>query len=90
MKKEYVTFVSSLKDLAEGHEIELFIRDLTPGRRKYNGQVVKAILSSSPEQLPDGDTLQVRSSTGILYPQHWAIKIIKDMGAWVPGRPHQG
>ena len=90
MKKEYVTFVSSLEDLAEGRESELFIRDLTPGPRKYNGKLVKAIMSSAPEQLPDGDILWVRSVVGVLYPQPWTIKVIEELGAWIPGHPHQG
>ena len=68
MKKEYVTWLVIDEQLAEGQEIELTIRDLTPGREKYNGRNVKAIVSSSPDRLPEGDILWIRSGTGVLHP----------------------
>ena len=61
MKKEFMTFVQDINQLAQGKEVTLAIRDLTPGRRKYDGKIVKAILASSPDKLPDGDVLWIRS-----------------------------
>lgn len=89
-KREYMTFVSGLEDLLEGQEIDIFVRDLTPGRRKFNGKRVKAVVSSSPEQLPEGDILWIRSLIGVLYPKPWYIHIKKSLDPWVSGFPHQG
>lgn len=88
MKKEYLTFVPDIRDLIENQEIELTIKDLTPGPRKYDARIVKAILSSSPTRLAEGDVLWVRSWTGVLYPQPWAIKIMGEVGEIVVGLPH--
>jgi hypothetical protein len=76
MKKEYDTFVNTLSELQEG-EGELAIRDC----ETYEARVVKAIISSSPDKLPDGDTLWIRFSRGQLSPEPWAIKIIQDLGS---------
>ncbi len=91
MKKEYVTFTPALADLEQNKETQIAIRDLTPKehKRKYDTKLVKAILSSSPDKLPDGDTLWVRSWTGVLHPKPWAIKILGDIGETLPGRPHE-
>lgn len=88
MKREYLTFVPDIKDLIENQEVELTIKDLTPGPRKYEAHIVKAILSSSPARLPDGDILRVRSWTGVLYPQPWVIKITAEVGESMAGLPH--
>ena len=88
MKKEYLTFVADIKDLVENQEVELTIKDLTSGRNKYENKIVKAILSSSPAQLPDGDVLWVRSWIGVLYPQSWAIKVVGEVGETLAGLPH--
>ncbi len=77
MKKEYDTFVETLSQLQEGEEIELAIRDC----ETYEAIVVKAIISRSPEKLPDGDTLWIRFSRGQLHPEPWAIKITQELGS---------
>lgn len=87
MRKEYVTFVPRPKELPEGEEIELIIRDLTPGRQKYDAHIVKAVVSSSDEKLPDSDILWVRSSVGILSPTPRFIKVTRELDEFVPGRP---
>ena len=89
MVKEYEVFVKDIKkELVEGHEIELTIKDLTPGQRKYDNRVVIAMVSSSPDKLPGGDILRVRSWTGILYPEPWATKIVEEVGEVLHGVPH--
>ena len=79
MKREYLTFISSLEELPRNQEISFFIRDLTPGPRKYDARYVRAVVSDSPEELPEGDTLWVRSQVGVLYPEPWYIKVIADL-----------
>jgi len=85
MKKEYQAFIEGFK---EGEEIELEIKDLTPGPYKYDSRRVKAILSSSPEKLPDGDILWIRSQSGFLHPSPWAMKITQELGAYVHQPPY--
>jgi len=88
MKKEFLTFVKGLNELTEGKEIALPISDLTPGPRKYDCKIVKAVIASSPEKLPEGDVLRIRSWTGVLHPNPWAIKILAELDETLPGRPH--
>ena len=85
---EYVTRVRKLSELKDGQEVELFIQDLTPGPRKYDGEIVKAIVSSSPDKLPGGDVLWLRSVLGRAYDKPWAIKIKQRLGLAMPGRPY--
>ena len=77
----------STSELPKGEEIELVIRDLTPGRQKYDAHIVKAIASSSDRELPDSDILWLRSAVGILWPTPRSIKIRKELDEFIPGRP---
>lgn len=86
MKREYLTFVRQFKDLREG-KLELFIKDLTPGPRKYDTKHVLAEISSHPERMPDGDVLQIRSESGVLHARPWGIKILEELPESVPGQP---
>lgn len=86
MSKEYLTFVPSIKELKTGAGVKLMIRDLTPGPRKYDARYVEATIADSPAKLSGADTLIVRSGTGYLYPQPYAIKITKELGEFPPER----
>ncbi len=86
MKKEYVTFVRSFKDLKEGRR-ELFIKDLTPGPQKYDTKHVWAELLKDPEAIPDGHILRVRSESGSLLPQPWGLRILEELSESVSGQP---
>ncbi len=88
MKREYVTFVRRLDCLTEGRQV-LFIKDLTPGPRKYDTKLVRAELSRQADLLPEGDILWIRSETGYLHPQPWAIRILDELPPYVPGQPWQ-
>ncbi len=57
MKQEYLTFVRQFKDLKEGTR-KLFIKDLTPGPRKYDTKYVRAEISRDPKKIRNGDILQ--------------------------------
>ena len=87
--KEYAVFVEDIKkELVEGKEIVLTVKDLTPGPAKYENRVVKAVVSSTPGTLAGADVLRVRSWTGVLYPEPWAIKIVEEMGELLSGVSH--
>lgn len=89
MPKEYLVFVESLEsELHFDREIQLTLKDLTPGPRKYDNRVVKARVSPNPADLPGADVLYVRSWTGVQYPQTFAVKVTEELGALVPGVPH--
>jgi hypothetical protein len=79
MAKEYDTFVETLDDLKEGEEIELTIRDL----ETYEAKKVKAVVFSSKEKLPDGDTLWIRFSRGTPHKEPWAIKITEELPSFL-------
>ena len=86
MAKEWQTFVRKFEDMKEG-EVELFIKDLTPGPRKYDNKHVRVKVSKSKAVLPEGDTLWIRSESGSTAPEPWYMKIIEELPDWVPGRP---
>ena len=88
MSTEYSTFVNNPDRLPQGQEINLAIRELTPGPRKYDQRIVKAILSRSPEK--GGDVLRLRSLVGIPFPEPWGIKIVEELGESIPRPPYQG
>ncbi|MDP2645474.1 MAG: hypothetical protein Q8P24_11075 [Desulfobacterales bacterium] len=79
-KKEYLTFVEKPEGLAQGKETELLIKDLAPGRRKYDAHYVRAIICRNPQDLPDADVLWLRGWVGVLYPEPWAIRILREVG----------
>jgi hypothetical protein len=86
--KEYQTFVEHLDELQDGKELVLGIQDLTPGRRKYNRQIVKAKIYKSIDTVPGADVLWLRTLAGALHPKPWAIKIVEDLGISLPGYPY--
>ncbi len=91
MKKQYSTMVEKCDDLPDGGEIELFIKDLTPGPRKYDTKKVLAKIMSSPEKLPEGDILWLRTKIGKKLEKPWAIKILKHFeDNTIPGHPYSG
>jgi len=90
MGKEYELFVDRLEDLPVGEEVQLTIKDLTPGPAKYDNRIVKAIIRSSADKEPDDDTLWVRSAAGLLYPEPRAIKILGEVGEVIAGFPPYG
>jgi hypothetical protein len=77
-----------MSDLKEGRRV-LFVKDLTPGRRKYDAKLVRAELSRGPERLPNGARLWIRSETGYLRREPWAIAILEELPPYVPGEPWQ-
>jgi len=90
MVKEYSTFIGDPQGLPEGKEIKLAIKDLTPGPRKYDCRIVKAIIASSPDRIEGGDVLWLKSLVGLTSPKPWAIKILEELGDSIPRPPYSG
>ena len=76
MAKYELFQVEDLSQLKEGVEDRFTIRDLD----KFETKVVKAIISSKPDELPDGEELQIRRAQGQVEPELWAIKVLSDEG----------
>jgi len=88
MAQEWQTFVRKYGDVQEG-ERELFIKDLTPGPRKYDTRHVRAKVAKSKGDLPGGEILWIRGESGLRHPEPWYIEILEELPEWVPGRPYQ-
>lgn len=88
-KQIWETFVRRPGDLKEGVEIALSLRDLTPGRRKYQFRNVVAVVSRIPEELRSMDTLKVRTVVGVLLPEPFGVRIIRDLPIEISGSPYR-
>jgi hypothetical protein len=86
MAKEWQTFVRKFGDMKEG-EVELFIKDLTPGPRKYDTKHVRAKVVRSKAALPGGEILWIRSESGITAPEPFYMSITEELPEWVEGKP---
>ncbi len=84
--KEWQTFVRRFSDMKEG-ERELFIKDLTEGKRKYDTKHVLATVARAKEGMKDPDILWVRGESGERLKQPWYIKVKKELPEFVAGRP---
>jgi hypothetical protein len=80
--KIYDTFHDEPEKIPQMEEIDITIRDLSPGKEKYSSRYVKAIISRDPEKLPDGDELLIRYQRGGLFPEKWKIKILEELGEY--------
>ncbi len=84
--KEWQTFVRRFSDMREG-ERELFIKDLTEGKSKYDTKHVMATVSRTKEGMKDPDILWIRGESGERSKEPWYIKIKKELPEFVAGRP---
>jgi hypothetical protein len=90
VRKEYLAFVTSRDELTKDKDNVLIIRDLMPGRRKYNAKLVRAEVSPVVNEIPGWDILWIRYWNGFLYPEPMGIKVLEeDPEALMHGRPHE-
>jgi hypothetical protein len=85
--KEWQTFVRRFRDMKEGEERELFIKDLTPGKAKYDTKHVIATVAKAKAGMKDPDILWIRGESGEKAKQPWYIKIKKELPEYIAGRP---
>lgn len=69
----YDIFVNSLDELQEGAELELQVRDLTPGIHKYAYKWVKARVSAKADTYPQ--KLLIRFGRGQAYERPYSIEV---------------
>lgn len=84
--KEWQTFVRRFSDMKEG-ERELFIKDLTAGKRKYDTKHVIATVVKKKDGINDPDILWVRGESGEMSEEPWYIEIKKELAEYVAGKP---
>lgn len=71
----YEIFVRKTNELEQDKEVEKEIRNV----KTYERKTVKAIFSSSPDKLPDGEPLWLRGMSGRLLDENpWRIKIVSE------------
>ncbi len=77
MASEYETFVRNAARILSGREVVLSLRDLTPGRRKYRGINVRAVVSRPPR--PGEPTLWIRSVVGVKDPLPCSVRVVEEL-----------
>lgn len=87
-RRTWETFVRRPNDLKEGVELPLVLRDLAPGRNKYQMRHAVAVLSRDPRQMTAMDLLRVRTVVGVLLPETWGVRIVRELPIELPGRPY--
>jgi hypothetical protein len=86
-RQVWETFVRRPGDLKEGAEVPMVLRDLAPGRKRYQMRHVVAAVRRDAQDAPD--LLRVRTVVGVQLPETWAIKIIRELPIELPGRPYR-
>lgn len=77
MVTEYETFVRDRSAVLSGREVVLALRELTPGRKKYRGSNVRAVVSQPPR--PGEPTLWLRSVVGVKHPNPCSLRIVAEL-----------
>lgn len=86
MTLEYETFVRDSARVLSGREVVLSLRDLFPGRKKYRGVNVRAVVSRPPR---DGEpVLWLRAAVGIRDPQPCSVRIVEELPATFEAPPY--
>ena len=85
-QQTWETFVRRPGDLKEGLEMPMVLRDLTPGRGKYQMRHVVVLLRRDPVE--SEDLLRVRTVVGVLLPETWGVRIVRELPVELPGRPY--
>ncbi len=84
--KEWQTFVRRFSDMKEG-ERELFIKDLTDGKKKYDTKHVMATVAKAKDGMKNPDILWIRGESGEKAKQPWYIEIKTELAEYIPGKP---
>ncbi|MDP6559480.1 MAG: phenylphosphate carboxylase subunit gamma [Candidatus Binatia bacterium] len=87
-RQVWETFVRRLGELKEGIEIALVLRDLTPGPKKYQMRHVVAVVNRDPSEMDLMHTLKVRTVVGVLLPDSWGVKVVRDLPIELDGKPY--
>ncbi len=87
-KQVWETFLRRPGDMSEGVETPMVLRDLRPGKKKYRMRHVVALVSRDPGKTASMDELRVRTVVGVLLPETWGVRILRELPIELPGRPY--
>lgn len=77
MTQEYEAFVRDRAHAVSGNQVVLTLRDLTPGRHKYKGINVRAVISETPVE---GEPLVwLRSVVGVRESSPCSVRITEKL-----------
>lgn len=85
---QYLTFLENPEKLPLGEPVSIFIKDLSPGNRKYDARLVKAIVYREAEPSASSNALILSSMAGKRYSDNLSIRIIEELGEYVHGSPY--
>jgi len=77
MATEYEAFVRDRSRVLSGGEVVLTLRDLSPGRKKYRGVNVRAVVSRPPSA--GQPLLWIRSVVGVKDPDPCSVRIVEEL-----------
>ena len=77
MVDEYETFVRDRAHVLSGREVVLALRELVPGRKRYRGVNVRAVVSQPPR--PGEPPLWLRSVVGVKDPKPCSVRIVAEL-----------
>ncbi len=77
MAQEYESFVRDRAHVLSGREVVLTLRDLSPGRKKYKGINVRAVVSQPAKA--NEPLLWIRSVVGVKDPQPCSVRIVEEL-----------
>lgn len=86
MANEYETFVRNPARVLAGNEVVLTLRDLTPGRKKYKGINVRAVVSQPPKA--GEPALWIRSVVGVKDPTPRSVRIVEQLPEVFKAEPY--
>ncbi|MFQ5829272.1 MAG: hypothetical protein ACE5JD_08975 [Candidatus Methylomirabilia bacterium] len=86
MASDYEAFVRNIDRALFGREVVLTLRDLTPGRKKYRGINVRAVVSRPSK--PGEPILRLRSVVGVRDPSPCSVRILEVLPETFPAEPY--
>jgi hypothetical protein len=86
MATEYQTFVRDPERILSGREVVMTLRDLSPGRKKYRGVNVRAVVSRPPK--PGEARLWLYSVVGAKDPNPCSVRIVEELPDLFEARPY--
>jgi len=86
MTQEYEAFVRDRAHAVSSSEVVLTLRDLSPGRHKYKGINVRAVISETPQE---GEPhLWLRSVVGVREAKPCSVRITEHLPAVFDAAPY--
>ncbi len=86
MPHEYEAFVRNVEETLSGRPVVLTLRDLAPGKKRYRGLHVRAVVSRPPQ--PGEPALWLRSVVGVKYPWQCSVRIVEELPEAFAAEPY--